>query len=82
MDSLFHSVGYKNHSVGYVFHTVKYKNQTVGQRICGRILKNILGSFEECVRGKTLSRWRLIHSVGFISMYIHDSRSWGCTIIL
>lgn len=40
MNSLSHTVGYKNHSVGYVFHSVKYKNQTVGQRICGDVQKN------------------------------------------
>lgn len=40
MNSLSHTVEYKNHSVGYVFHSVKYKNQTVGQRICGDVQKN------------------------------------------
>lgn len=40
MNSLSHTVGYKNHSVGYVFHSVKYKSQTVGQRICGDVQKN------------------------------------------
>ena len=31
-NSLFHTVGYKNHSVGYIFHTVKYKFQSAVQR--------------------------------------------------
>ncbi len=39
-NSLFHTVGYKNHSVGYIFHTVKYKSRTVEQRICKGISKN------------------------------------------
>ena len=30
---IFHSVGYKNHSVGYIFHSVGYKSRTVKQRI-------------------------------------------------
>ncbi len=29
--SLFHTVGYKNHSAGYIFHSVGYKNHTVKQ---------------------------------------------------
>ena len=33
MNSLFHSVKYKNHSVGYIFHSVGYKSHTVEQRI-------------------------------------------------
>ena len=36
MNSLFHTVKYKNHSVEYIFHTVVYKSRTVKQRICGR----------------------------------------------
>ena len=35
--SLFHTVKYKNHSVGYIFHTVKYKSRTVKQRMLQRI---------------------------------------------
>ncbi len=31
-NSLFHTVGYKNHSVGYIFYTVKYKFQSAVQR--------------------------------------------------
>ena len=31
--SLFHTVGYKNHSVGHISHSVKYKNHTAGQKI-------------------------------------------------
>ena len=27
----FHTVGYKNHSAGYIFHSVEYKNHTVKQ---------------------------------------------------
>ena len=30
----FHTVEYKNHSVGHIFHSVKYKSRTVKQRIC------------------------------------------------
>ena len=33
MNSLSHTVKYKNHSVGYIFHTVKYKFHNVGQKI-------------------------------------------------
>ena len=33
----FHTVGYKNHSVGYIFHTVKYKSRIVKQRMLQRI---------------------------------------------
>ena len=40
-NSLFHTVGYKNHSAGYIFHSVGYKFRTVKQRIC----KNVS---EEC----------------------------------
>ena len=36
--SLFHTVGYKNHSVGYIFHTVKYKSHSVKQRILRSVL--------------------------------------------
>ena len=32
-NSLFHTVKYKNHSVGYIFHSVGYKSRTVKQRI-------------------------------------------------
>ena len=31
-NSLFHTVGYKNHSVVYIFHSVGYKSHTVKQR--------------------------------------------------
>ena len=31
MNSLSHTVGYKNHSVGYIFHSAGYKNHTVEQ---------------------------------------------------
>ena len=37
--SLFHSVGYKNHTVGYIFHSVKYKSHTVKQSFCKVVLK-------------------------------------------
>ncbi len=33
-NSLFHTVGYKSHSVGYIFHTVK-------QRLCKGISRNM-----------------------------------------
>jgi hypothetical protein len=29
----FHTVKYKNHSVGYIFHSVGYKSRSVKQRI-------------------------------------------------
>ena len=32
-NSLYHTVEYKNHSVGYIFHTVGHKSRTVKQRI-------------------------------------------------
>lgn len=32
--SLFHSVGYKNHTVEYIFHSAEYKFHCVVQRIC------------------------------------------------
>ena len=37
MNSLFHTVGYKNHSVGYIFHSVGYKSRTAKQRNCPAI---------------------------------------------
>ena len=43
--SLFHTVKYKNHSVGYIFHTVGYKSRSVKQRIDKGILGNIEGVF-------------------------------------
>ena len=39
-NSLFHSVKYKNHSVGYIFHSAGYKSRTVKQRIYKEIAKN------------------------------------------
>ena len=39
-NSLFHTVKYKNHSVGYIFHSVGYKSRTVKQRIYKEISKN------------------------------------------
>jgi hypothetical protein len=36
--SLFHTVKYKNHSVGYIFHSVGYKSHTVKQRILPYVL--------------------------------------------
>ena len=36
----FHSVKYKNHSVGYIFHSAGYKSRTVKQRIYKEIAKN------------------------------------------
>ena len=41
MNSLSHTVKYKNHSVGYIFHTVEYKSQTVGQRRYERAWKKV-----------------------------------------
>ena len=32
-NSLFHTVEYKNRSVGHIFHSVKYKSRSVKQRI-------------------------------------------------
>ena len=43
--SLFHTVKYKNHSVGYIFHSVRYKSRSVKQRIDKGILGNIEGVF-------------------------------------
>ena len=31
-NSLFHTVGYKNHTVEYIFHTVGYKSQSMVHR--------------------------------------------------
>ena len=39
-NSLFHTVKYKNHSVGYIFHSVGYKSRTVKQRIYQGISRN------------------------------------------
>jgi len=36
-NSLFHTVGYKNHCVGYVFHSVKYISRSMKQRIYERV---------------------------------------------
>ncbi|RHD53762.1 hypothetical protein DW789_10165 [Phocaeicola plebeius] len=41
-NSLFHTVKYKNHSVGYIFHSVGYKSRTVKQRIYQGISRNRL----------------------------------------
>ena len=41
-NSLFHTVKYKNHSVGYIFHSVGYKSRTVKQRIYQGISQNRL----------------------------------------
>ncbi len=43
--SLFHTVKYKNHSVGYIFHSVRYKSRSVKQKIDKGILGNIEGVF-------------------------------------
>ncbi len=43
--SLFHSVGYKNHTVGYIFHCVEYKNRSVVQRIYQGKKEYASGSF-------------------------------------
>ena len=40
-NSLFHTVKYKNHSVGYIFHSVGYKSRTVEQRICKCVGSNL-----------------------------------------
>ena len=42
-NSLFHTVKYKNHSVGYIFHTVGYKSRTVKQRILKGKIKYAAG---------------------------------------
>ena len=46
-NSLFHTVKYKNHSVGYIFHTVGYKSRTVKQRIFCSVSGNILKDIEK-----------------------------------
>ena len=46
----FHTVKYKNHSVGYIFHTVGYKSRTVKQRIVCGVQKNMKGCMEECAK--------------------------------
>ena len=51
-NSLFHTVGYKNHSVVYIFHSVGYKSRTVKQRICKSVLKNMLEQTELINRTK------------------------------
>ena len=51
-NSLFHTVGYKNHSAGYIFHSVGYKSRTVKQRICKSVLKNMLEQTELINRTK------------------------------
>ena len=50
-NSLFHTVKYKNHSVGYIFHSVGYKSRTVKQRIFQSVLRNILLNFELILLG-------------------------------
>ena len=42
-NSLFHTVKYKNHSVGYIFHSVGYKSRTVKQRILKGKIKYAVG---------------------------------------
>lgn len=37
-NSLFRTVKYKNHSVGYIFHIVEYKSRIVKQRIFPSVL--------------------------------------------
>ena len=39
---LFHTVKYKNHTVGYIFHTVRYKYHSVKQRIYQGVVRNVL----------------------------------------
>ena len=46
-NSLFHTVKYKNHSVGYIFHSVGYKSRSVKQKIDKHIWKNISGEKKE-----------------------------------
>lgn len=46
MFSLYHSVGYKSHTVKYISRSVKYKSHTVGQRICRGYKKNVQGEFQ------------------------------------
>ena len=46
MFSLYHSVGYKSHTVKYISCSVKYKSHTVGQRICRGYKKNMQGEFQ------------------------------------
>ena len=55
-NSLFHTVKYKNHSVGYIFHTVEYKSCTVKQRIFQSVLRNILLNFELILPGLQIIR--------------------------
>ncbi len=45
-NSLFHTVGYKNHSGEYIFHSVVHKFHTVEQRTYQSILQKISKSSE------------------------------------
>ena len=46
-NSLFHTVKYKNHSVGYIFHSAGYKSRTVKQRIHQGVSQNRMKTSEE-----------------------------------
>ena len=60
-NSLFHTVGYKNHSVGYIFHSVGYKSRTVKQRICKSVQKNVTGQTELINRAERIITYSDLH---------------------
>ena len=60
-NSLFHTVGYKNHSVVYIFHSVGYKSRTVKQRICKSVQKNVTGYAELINRAEKIIAYSELH---------------------
>ena len=60
-NSLFHTVGYKNHSVGY-------KSLTVKQRICKSVLKNVTGYAELINRAERIIFYCDLHGKGYCKL--------------
>ena len=56
MNSLSHTVKYKNHSVGYIFHTVGYKSHTLGQRNAIGIYRKRWKRVKECSGGHSFNK--------------------------
>ena len=67
-NSLFHTVGYKNHSAGYIFHSVGYKSRTVKQRICKNVLKNVTGYAELINRAERIIFYCDLHGKGYCKL--------------
>ena len=67
-NSLFHTVKYKNHSVGYIFHSVGYKSRTVKQRICKSVQKNVTGQTELINRAERIITYSDLHGKGYCKL--------------